>query len=60
MDLSTKITLLEFRLHRLKTRERENSGACRRIPRELRALRSSDAAQSDCPPGDTRRKEERR
>ena len=46
MELSVKIAMLEFRLHRLQARERNNAGVCRRIDRELQALRSL-AAQSE-------------
>ena len=40
MELSVKIAMLEFRLHRLQTRDQNNAGVCRRIERELQALRS--------------------
>lgn len=37
MELSTKIAMLEYCLHRLQTRDQNNAGVCRRIQRELRA-----------------------
>ena len=40
MELSVKIAMLEFRLHRLQARERNNAGVCRRVERALKALRS--------------------
>ncbi len=46
MELSTKIAMLEYRLHQLQTRDQNNAGVCRRIERELQALRSL-AAQSE-------------
>ena len=46
MELSTKIAILEYRLHQLQTRDQNNAGVCRRIKRELQALRSL-AAQSE-------------
>ncbi len=40
MDISTRISFLESRLHRLSTRKgRENAGACRKINREIRNLK---------------------
>lgn len=53
MDLSTKITLLELRLHRLTAREQENAGVCRKIRRELRNLQPSAGTQSENPSADT-------
>ena len=46
MELSTKIAMLEYRLHQLQTSDQNNAGVCRRIERELQALRSL-AAQSE-------------
>lgn len=46
MELATKIAMLEYRLHQLQTRDQNNAGVCRRIERELQALRSL-AAQSE-------------
>ena len=50
MNLSTKIALLELRLERLQTRDRENAGVCRKIRRELRNLRAAAADQAGSPP----------
>ena len=52
MELSTKIAMLEYCLHRLQTRDQNNAGVCRRIQRELRAWRAAAGLQTDCAPAD--------
>lgn len=50
MNLSNKIALLEIRLHRLESRDRDNEGVCRRIRREIRNLKALASAQAERPP----------
>ena len=48
MDISTKIALLENRLHILNTRkDRNNAGVCQRINREIRNLKKKQQSESE-------------
>ncbi|HJA69322.1 MAG TPA: hypothetical protein H9664_04800 [Firmicutes bacterium] len=47
MDISTKIALLENRLHILNTRkDRNNAGVCQRINREIRNLKKKQQTKT--------------
>ena len=39
MTIEEKIKLMENRLHKLESNEKENNGVCRRIRRDIRNLR---------------------